>query len=67
MWSVVSTLPPKARAVVVLRYYEGITESETADVLGVSVGTVKSQGSRAIRLLRDRTPGHLAPGSQEGR
>ena len=65
VWSVVSTLPPKARAVVVLRYYEGLTESETADVLGVSVGTVKSQGSRAMGLLRDRTPGHLAPGSRE--
>ena len=65
VWAVVSTLPPKARAVVVLRYYEGLTESETADVLGVSVGTVKSQGSRAMGLLRDRTPGHLAPGSRE--
>ena len=65
VWSVVSTLPPKARAVVVLRYYEGLTESETADVLGVSVGTVKSQGSRAMALLRDRTPGHLALGSRE--
>ena len=65
VWSVVSTLPPRARAVVVLRYYEGLTESETADVLGVSVGTVKSQASRAMSLLRDRTPGHLAPGSRE--
>jgi RNA polymerase sigma-70 factor (sigma-E family) len=65
VWAVVSTLPPKARAVVVLRYYEGLTESETAEVLGVSVGTVKSQGSRAMALLRDRTPGHLAPGSRE--
>ena len=65
VWSVVSSLPPKARAVVVLRYYEGLTEAETADVLGVSVGTVKSQGSRALALLRDRTPGHLAPGSRE--
>lgn len=65
VWAVVSTLPPKARAVVVLRYYEGLTEAETAEVLGVSVGTVKSQGSRAMALLRDRTPGHLAPGSRE--
>lgn len=54
LWDVVQSLPPKARAVVVLRYYEQLTEAETADVLGVSVGTVKSQCSRALATLRER-------------
>jgi len=42
--------------VIVLRYYEQLTESEIADVLGISVGTVKSQASRAIAALRARMP-----------
>jgi RNA polymerase sigma-70 factor (sigma-E family) len=40
------------RAVVVLRYFEELTEAETADALGCSVGTVKSQTSRAMKALR---------------
>jgi RNA polymerase sigma-70 factor (sigma-E family) len=54
VWRVVQTLPPKARAVVVLRYYEQLTEAETAEVLGIAVGTVKSQCSRALATLRTR-------------
>ncbi len=54
VWRFVATLPPRQRAVIVLRYYEQLTESETADVLGISVGTVKSQASRAIAALRTR-------------
>lgn len=51
------------RAVLVLRYFDDLTEQQTADALGVSVGTVKSQSSRAIAALRsspaltDRLPG----------
>lgn len=45
-------LPQGQRSVVVLRYYEGLSEAEIADVLGVSAGTVKSQSSRALRALR---------------
>lgn len=56
VWQLVQTLPPRARSVVVLRYYEGLTEAETADVLGVNIGTVKSQSSRAMAALRERTP-----------
>ena len=46
-------LPPKMRAVVVLRWYEGLSEAETAEALGVSAGSVKSQSSRGLARLRE--------------
>ena len=52
MWQVVQTLPAKQRAAVVLRYYEDLTEADTAAVLGCSIGNVKSQTSRAIAAMR---------------
>ena len=61
LWDLVQTLPRKARAVVVLRYYEELSEAETAEVLGISVGTVKSQASRALAALRERAPQTLNP------
>jgi RNA polymerase sigma-70 factor (sigma-E family) len=45
-------LGPRQRAVVVLRYWMGLTEAETAATLGCAVGTVKSQASRALAILR---------------
>jgi RNA polymerase sigma-70 factor (sigma-E family) len=61
LWSFVQTLPPKQRSVVVLRYYEQLSEAEIADVLGISPGTVKSQASRALAALRARAPQALNP------
>ncbi|MFS3130159.1 SigE family RNA polymerase sigma factor [Nocardioides sp. Bht2] len=47
-----ATLPRGQRAMVVLRYFEDLTEKQTAELLGCSVGTVKSQTARALRTLR---------------
>jgi RNA polymerase sigma-70 factor (sigma-E family) len=52
LWPLVCVLPERQRAVVVLRYYEDLSERETAEVLGCSVGTVKSQAHDALRALR---------------
>jgi DNA-directed RNA polymerase specialized sigma24 family protein len=52
IWPLVCALPERQRAVVVLRYYEDLTETETAEILGCAVGTVKSQTHDAIRALR---------------
>jgi RNA polymerase sigma-70 factor (sigma-E family) len=48
----IDRLPQRMRAAVVLRYYEDMTEAEVAEVLGVSLGTVKSTVSRAVAKLR---------------
>jgi RNA polymerase sigma-70 factor (sigma-E family) len=52
LWRALAEAPPRQRAVLVLRYYEGMTESEAADVLGVTVGTIRSQTSKALANLR---------------
>ncbi|MFJ4007869.1 SigE family RNA polymerase sigma factor [Streptomyces sp. NPDC090023] len=53
MWRAVLRLPARQRAMVVLRYYEDLSEARTAELLGVSVGTVKSAVSRALGKLRE--------------
>jgi len=50
---VLQRLGPRQRAVVALRYWAGLSEAEVAAALGCSVGTVKSQASRALASLRN--------------
>lgn len=65
LWRALARLPRRQRAVVVLRFYEDLSEIETAEILQCSVGTVKSQASRALAKLRiDPT---LSPTSDEER
>ncbi len=52
LWRALGRLPKRQRAVVVLRFYEDLSEVDTAELLGCSVGTVKSQASRALAKLR---------------
>lgn len=55
-------LAPRQRAVVVLRYFDDLTEQQTAAAMGIGVGTVKSQARDALRRLRDLLPdGDLDP------
>ncbi|MEV4098084.1 SigE family RNA polymerase sigma factor [Streptosporangium saharense] len=54
LWDELRDLPPKQRAVLVLRYYEDLPDQEIADLLGISRGTVRSQASRALDKLRIR-------------
>jgi RNA polymerase sigma-70 factor (sigma-E family) len=52
LWDAVCTLPPRMRATLVLRYYEELSEAETAEALGCSTGSVKSQTHHALKRLR---------------
>ncbi|MEU8251979.1 SigE family RNA polymerase sigma factor [Nonomuraea sp. NPDC048916] len=54
LWKELATLPRKQRAVLVLRYYEDLSDQEIAEILGISRGTVRSQAFRALATLRIR-------------
>lgn len=53
LWQALAKLPETQRTMLVLRYYEGRTDPEIADILGISVGTVKSSIWRSLRRLRE--------------
>ena len=53
LWQALSRLPELQRTMLVLRYYEGRTDPEIADILDISVGTVKSSIWRSLRRLRE--------------
>ncbi|MCW2813946.1 MAG: sigE 16 [Nocardioides sp.] len=57
LWPHVRALPPRQRAVIVLRYYEQLNEAEIADALGCSRGNVKSTAHHALQNLRDAVDG----------
>lgn len=54
MWRALAGLPLRQRTVLVLRYYEELSESEIAHVMGCSTGTVKTHASRGLATLRER-------------
>ncbi len=57
-------LPPRQRAVIVLRYWEQRTEAETASLLGCSEGTVRSAAARGLRRLRELASPPAGTGTQ---
>lgn len=52
LWQSLRRLPARQRTVLVLRYFENLSEAEIAEAMGCSLGTVKSQASRALAKLR---------------
>jgi RNA polymerase sigma-70 factor (sigma-E family) len=54
LWPHVTALPARQRAVIVLRYYEDLSEQQIAEALDCSTGTVKSTASDALKVLRSR-------------
>jgi RNA polymerase sigma factor (sigma-70 family) len=55
--SALARLAPRQRAVLVLRFYEDLTEVATAEALGISPSTVKSQTRAALQRMRELAPG----------
>jgi RNA polymerase sigma-70 factor (sigma-E family) len=51
VWSAVLSLPARQRAVIVLRFYEDLTEAQTAEILGMAMGTVKSHSHSGCQRL----------------
>jgi RNA polymerase sigma-70 factor (sigma-E family) len=67
LWRLLVDLPPRQRAALVLRYYEGLADNDIAEVLGCAVGTVRASVSRALATLRlrvDITPTSLLTGGE---
>lgn len=66
LWRHLQALPARQRAVLVLRFYEDMSEAQTATLLEISPGTVKSQTSRALHTLRKRLGSETALGLPAG-
>jgi RNA polymerase sigma-70 factor (sigma-E family) len=66
VWHAIQQLPDRQRQVVVLRYYEDLSEADTADVLGISTGTVKSSLSRGLERLEQLLATESPQSSQGG-
>lgn len=66
VWQAIQQLPDRQRQVVVLRYYEDLSEADMAEVLGISPGTVKSSLSRGLARLEEllSDPSTAAPGGE---
>ena len=64
LWPHVKSLPPRQRAVIVLRYYEDLSEQEIADALGCSTGNVKSTAHHALKALRAGLGSHDTDGME---
>ena len=70
VWQALASVPARQRAVLVLRYWNDLSVEDTAEALGCSTGTVKSQSNRGLAALRRRLGpefGGLAVGSADGR
>ena len=61
LYAALRELPPRQRAVLVLRYFHDLSVEETAEAMSCSGGTVKSQAKRALDKLRERMTQHLSP------
>ncbi|WP_203568150.1 SigE family RNA polymerase sigma factor [Aestuariimicrobium ganziense] len=71
IWRLLQALPPRQRTAIVLRFYEDLTESDIAETMGCSIGTVKSHLSRGLARLRSdltaddsHSPSHPLPEGQ---
>ncbi len=64
LWSALGTLPPRQRAALVLRYYEDLSERETAEALGCTLPAVKSLVARGSDALRAQLPTYRSEGDE---
>jgi len=64
LWSALATLPPRQRAALVLRYYEDLSERDTAEALGCTLAAVKSLVARGSETLRTQLPTYGSEGDE---